>query len=467
LRNEIQGGRGNGITLGSLVIIDANGNPVGRVVGIFPPDLPTGECCAHSFLFPNTMTYNTAGNVGRIVVEGRLTNLHIENNRIRNMGLCGIGPVGFFDIRTQLEVISVNGLFIVQNEITSCPNRAITELTQDQSVFMGYGAISLPDVAGLVVRDNQITNTGETLKDPVCGIFVLHGEQIEISRNQILDLRDLSTADVKSLSGYRAGICIVMVTPPPKTAGLAAYLDSFATYDPRARQTRSAYLDDVPALVVQENIVKVPIGLALAVNGLGAYSIRGNQFATGGTVKNEGTATAASVLIFNFGTPVEMPRPVTKAADLMGLVFAGKAEGLSNNAAFLSTKIDSIVDSVAPGPVLFSQNRISLELAATQAKAYTSVFISTADDLGFHDNQTYLSAPAIKSDNFKNVRITCDVFLIGLTVRATGNRFQEPLRSVKFSNYTFGVFNIATLNIASNKMFAVLPSLLTMGDIIL
>ncbi|HWZ93886.1 MAG TPA: hypothetical protein VNW30_01715, partial [Opitutaceae bacterium] len=460
-------GRGNGITLGGVVIIDAKGNPIGRVVGIFPPDLPTGECCAHSSLFPKYMIYDPAGNRGQIVVEGRLTNLHIENNRIRDMGLCGIGPVGFFDVRNHLEVVTVNGLFIVQNEITACPNRAITELTKDQSAFMGYGAISLPDVAGLVVRDNQIRNTGETLKDPVCGIFVLHGEQVEISRNQILDLRDWTTADVKSFSGYRAGICIAMVTPPAATSDLIYYLENFIKHDPGVRQTRSAYLGDVPALVVQENVVKVPIGLALAVNGLGAYSIQGNQFATGGTVKSEGFALAASVLIFNFGTPVEKPRPVTKAADLIGILLAGKAEGLDFQSMFITSQIDSIVGSVAPGPVLFSQNRCSLDLAANQAKAFTSVFIATADDIGFHDNQTWVRTPAIKSDNYKNIQVLCDVFLIGITVRATCNRFQEPLRSVYFSNLTLGIFNIATLNIASNKMFAVLPSLLTMGDIIL
>ncbi|HZP59835.1 MAG TPA: hypothetical protein VFB27_05880, partial [Opitutaceae bacterium] len=61
----------------------------------------------------------------------------------------------------------------------------------------------------------------------------------------------------------------------------------------------------------------------------------------------------------------------------------------------------------------------------------------------------------------------CDVFLAGLTVRATGNRFQEPRRAVLLSNLTLGLFNIATLNIASNAMYAILPSVLTNGDIII
>ncbi len=466
LRNEIQGGRGNGITLGSLIGIDSKGKPAGGVIGVFPPDQPTGECCQQTLLFPSTYIYNSNGDKARIVVEGRIKNLHIENNRIRDMGLCGIGPVGFFDLGDQQEVVTVDGLFIIENEITACPNRPITALTQKQSVFMGYGAISLPDVAGTVIRDNQITNTGETLKDPVCGIFVLHGEQVEISRNQILDLRDWSTANVQSLSGYRAGICIAMVTPPADTLGFLKYFENISSYNPGVIESRAIYIGDVPALVIQQNVVKVPVGLALAVNGLGAYAIQGNQFATGGTVKNEGIAMAASVLIFNFGTPVEKPRPVTRAADLVGILLAGKTEGLNWETAFADTTINSIVGAVAPGPVLFSQNRCSLELANTQAKAYTSVFIATVDDLGFHDNQCWLKAAQAK-DEFGAQRIMCDVFLAGITVRATGNRFQEPRRAVLLSNLTLGLFNIATLNIASNPMFAILPSVLTNGDIII
>jgi hypothetical protein len=459
LRNEIQGGRGNGITLGSLTIIDPNGDPTGVVVGVFPPNQPTGECCAYSSLFPDTMTYNTAGNVGRIVVEGRLTNLHIENNRIRDMGLCGIGPVGFFDIRTKLEVISVNGLFIVQNEITACPNRAITELTQDQSAFMGYGAISLPDVAGLVVRDNQITNTGETLKDPVCGIFVLHGEQIEISRNQILDLRDWTTADVKSFSGYRAGICIAMVTPPAATSGLVKYLEEFTTYNPGTVELKSAYLEDVPALCVQENVVKVPIGLALSVMGLGAFSIQDNQFATGGAVNKTGLVIAGAVMVLNFGTPVEDPRPVTRAEDLLGVLLAGDTAGISFATAFAAAKTNSIVGSVAPGPVLFSQNRCSLQMNLVKTRVLASVFIATFDDLGFHDNQCWVRSPVGKDEyNYSNIQVVCDVLLVGISCRAIGNRFQERIKSVLMSNLILGLVNIESLNTASNFLFAILPT---------
>jgi hypothetical protein len=451
LRNEIQGGRGNGITLGSLVLIDPKGNIVGGPVGVIPPGQPTGECCLQSLLFPTYMVYDTAGNKGRIVLEGRLTNLHIENNRIRNMGLCGIGPVAFFNLVDNPEVVSATGLFIVENEITSCPNRAITELTPNDSANMGYGAISVGDVAGLVIRDNQITDTGETLKDPVCGIFVLHGEQVEISRNQILDLRHWNTADVTSFSGYRAGICIAMVTPPAATSGLTYYLENFTTYNPGVWQARSIYLGDVPALCVQENVVKVPVGLALSVTGLGAFSIQANQFATSGAVKKEGTVIASTVMVLNFGTPVEFPKPVTKAAEIVDLLLAGNAQGISFATALAASKTNSIVGAIAPGPVLFSQNRCSLQLERSQSKILTSVFIATGDDIGFHDNQCWLKSQVEE-------RVICDVMLVGITVRSIGNRFQERLRSVILSNLILGLINIESLNTASNPLWAILPT---------
>ena len=459
LRNEIQGGRGNGVTLGSFIGIDSNGNAAGGVIGVFPPGQPSGECCAQTQLFPSTYIYDNTGDEARIVVEGRITNLHIENNRIREMGLCGIGPVGFLDIRTQQEVISVDGLFIVENEITACPNRAITDLTQAQTVFMGYGAISLPDVAGTVIRDNQITNTGETLKDPVCGIFVLHGEQIEISRNQILDLRDWSTADVKSFSGYRAGIYLAMVTPPAATSGLVDYLEKFTTYDPVTVEARSVYIGDVPALVIQENVVKVPFGLALSVMGLGAFSIQANQFATGGALNDKGLVIAASVVVTNFGTPVEDPRPVTRADDIIGVLLAENTGGISFATALQAAVINSIVGSIAPGPVLFSQNRCSLTMDTLKTRALSSVFITTFDDLGFHDNQCWVKSEVAKDKyNYGNIQVVCDVLLIGISVRAIGNRFQERVKSVLLSNLILGLVNIESLNTASNFLFAILPT---------
>jgi hypothetical protein len=47
-----------------------------------------------------------------------LLDVLIDHNRILGMGLCGIGPVGLFNLRTIFEIISIENLTITSNTIT-------------------------------------------------------------------------------------------------------------------------------------------------------------------------------------------------------------------------------------------------------------------------------------------------------------------------------------------------------------
>jgi hypothetical protein len=151
-------------------------------------------------------------------------------------------------------------------------------------VFIGdYAAIVLPDVSELVIRDNRILNAGQALADPVCGIFLFHGENVEISRNQILDLRNWVVTPYRTVTAARVGISILMVTSPTRTGS--------TSYDAESEKSNDASnlvggvspcLSGVPALYLFDNVVKIPFGVILSVGGLGAFSIRGNYFSTGG-----------------------------------------------------------------------------------------------------------------------------------------------------------------------------------------
>jgi hypothetical protein len=363
------------------------------------------------------------------------------------------------------EVVSVSELFIVGNEISQCPNQMIESLEERNSSAIGYGAICLPDVSGLVIRDNQILNTGASLSDPVCGIFLLHGEQVEISRNQILDERVATVDTTKSISGLRAGISIVMVTPPASLQAVASSLapakDSLNSFASNLN-AQSAYQANVPALCIHDNVVNVPVGLALSVAGLGAFSIKGNHFATGDSARSGTAVVAAGVMVLNFGTPLESASRVTTAAEFL-LALESLSEGANAFAAAqIGTAASSLVGTLGPGPVLFSDNRCSIQLLQgddRSLQAITSVWISTFDDLGFHDNQCFLQSSARQ--------VACDVFLLGLTLRAMGNRFQEKREFVSFSNLAYGVLNISSLNIATNPMWAIGPTLMNTGNLIL
>ncbi len=210
LENEIEGGSRNGITLGSYTILDANGGDTGIWTGVI---IIIDGCCTGTLQPPDNPTQPPGG---KIVAGGILVNIQIHRNRIRNMGLCGIGPVGFFDLTTTLEIITIVGLKITSNGISRTLLRDLAPLTDRTKNFVGYGAICVPDVQGLTIYDNTITDFGAQPGVGVCGIFVLHGEMIDISRNQILETRDWNSSipEATASIGARGGIVIILGTPP-------------------------------------------------------------------------------------------------------------------------------------------------------------------------------------------------------------------------------------------------------------
>ena len=193
------------------------------------------------------------------------------------MGLCGIGPVGFFDLEQTLEVISIENLAITGNEISST---LLSPVTPPDNTTFGYGAICVPDVDNLVVRDNTITDFGATLSAEVSGIFVLHAEMAEISRNQVLQTGAwTSGTETQAAAGLRAGIMLLAVTPPALSgAGSGASAFIAPLYQP-----------GVPAVRVEHNVVQVAVGEALEIVGLGPFSVVNNSLSSGGTVLLAGT----------------------------------------------------------------------------------------------------------------------------------------------------------------------------------
>jgi hypothetical protein len=74
-------------------------------------------------------------------------------------------------------------------------------------------------VQNLIVRDNIITDFGNVAGVQVCGIYVLTGELVEISSNQIRETRDwlkVPSQRTQAFVAVQAGIFVMMVTPPLK-----------------------------------------------------------------------------------------------------------------------------------------------------------------------------------------------------------------------------------------------------------
>jgi hypothetical protein len=81
----------------------------------------------------------------------------------------------------------VLGATITANTISSCLLNPFDDDLRNLTQIRGLGGISLGLASGLVITENIIEANGRNQLDPVCGIFIGIGDQLEIHRNQIAD----------------------------------------------------------------------------------------------------------------------------------------------------------------------------------------------------------------------------------------------------------------------------------------
>ena len=432
IENEVEGGRRNGITLGSLVVLDAKGTVTGALVGVLPVE--EDPCSTTGTLQPPS----TGPGGGTFAAGGLLVNIQIERNRIRDMGLCGIGPVGFFDLAQTLEVISIENLTITGNEISDTLLSAVAAAERTGSLF-GYGAICVPDVANLVVRDNTVTNFGQTPAAAVCGIFVLHAEMAEISRNSVRQASGTWTPGraVAPPSGVRAGVLLLAVTPPNlAVAGSDAIWGTLAT----ARSSVLAapvYQPGLPAVRVEHNTVQVAVGEALEIIGLGPFSVVNNSLSSGGTISMRAPAPALTVLILDL-------------AQALGSKEFTLFSGLRDSST-LNQKVSGRGSSApSSGAVIFTNNICQLETRAGYQRGFASVLVGSLDHVLFGDNVRWVDGQETCAD--------VDALVPARTVQVTSNRFQESGTSVLASCLSLGTANITSQNISDNSIVALGPS---------
>jgi hypothetical protein len=439
INNLINGGIGDGITLGS---VDEETED-GRVIVIHIPWWPggrhdNGDCNPNPGFIDVTIVI--PGRT-RMIAGAPLNDIWIERNRIYNMGRNGIGVDAFFDLRGIDEFISVENLTIRGNRIRRCLNRPIPDIPTNMVFSMGYGGIALADVENLVVQDNFITDNGPNHLEPVCGIFVLHGEGVDISRNRILNNGARTRADVEGAErGRRGGIVI--------NFGVAPQVETFSQRDNDNQGFSIPLSNGVPAIKIHENIVSVPLGQALSLIALGPVSVVGNQFTSLGISQQFSSLSliAGAVLIFNLGLSNELW--------LQALSFRSVKQGTINPSGNLSSSYLSNSNAaearaglddfrlgryLANGNVLFSNNQCQLNLLERGTSfALTSILIFSLDDIGFHCNQCDCDL----FDDFVFVH----AFLFGISLRASDNRFKEGLLNALLSAMTFGWLNATTDN---------------------
>lgn len=455
VENQITGGSRNGITLGNLIALDSSGNDTREWFGLL---LNKEEACSQG----GTGSVPRMGGSGNkpIAAGGVIHNLHILRNRIASTGMCGIGPIGFFNLEVVREVISLENVLIAENLVLNTLGRKVLSQIESFSPY-GYGAICLPDVINLIVRDNIVNNYGAQPGAEVCGIYVYHGQVVDISRNQIREERDLNKSGAVEWTNYggrRAGIYIEHVTPPTlDTSSGSVWRRAFEVTHEQSGDTTSRevplYASGIPALRIVDNRVRTAFGLALYVSGAGPFSILGNHFATGGAIAysrkleasaydtntefNESlTFTPLTVMIFNQGWSIEL-------ADMLGALLQKNLGALTESLPD-SAPLQSLIGEVltnSNGTVLFSNNICQLTADLNRVRGAMSVAIITLDHLNFTGNELWI--------NGGRRTALMDALLGGITLQTTGSRFQEALGSVKYSGFSLGMANNTANNIAT------------------
>lgn len=434
--NEIIGGWGNGITLGHLPegIIDEDRPPVERIL---IADLASDR-------------------LERLQKEfvSSLYAISIENNIIMRMGLSGISIVSFLKLETIQLMVQVNDLTIYRNQITDCAQQLPTPIPNTMFNQVGFGGIALTGCESATIRENRIENNGISYREPICGVFILFGDRIEIGHNYILNNGKLvKKADKEPPQrGLRGGIFISL--------SWASRIGELMGDIADVVKTGLPFDDGVPAVKVHSNVVTQPLGQALFIIAIGPVSVTDNQFTSQDIDAQADAFTyiAGAVFILNLGYTIQ---------EILGLGFfrATQFGKVTYNTHLAAATTDNgfrlnpdafqsafFYGTFWPsGKVLFNDNQTTLDLRAIEPDLlYSSQFIFTLDDIGFSSNQS-------DCNTLIDVLIT-NTWLMGFSIRTNDNRFREGLIFTLLSLFSFGILNTNTDNQGSHCFLALASS---------
>jgi len=417
--NRILGGSWNGITLGD-----------------FPEDL-----LARYQDYRNSVVFNRLDPPAKEILAGQfksfLYDISIQDNHIQGMGLNGIGVLGFFSQKNIGEIVCVEGLAITNNLIKDCLRQLPDYLKQlpsgdkaDLLPEMGFGGIALADCEKVVIRENTIQDNGESHLVPVCGIFMLHGEKVDISDNRILNNGRRDTTTTGGIQpGWRGGIVIAL-----------SFREMIREY---IQEKELFYHDGIPAVKIHHNIVTQPVGRTISLIAFGPVSIVGNQLTSLG-VDNSSLAAllAGCVFIQNLGVSKDLLaamllpsyRAMARTAPMTTHVSVQAQAGIGAAAALLY---------LPSGRILFDNNQVTLDMLTPGTQgAISSQLLISFDDVSYSGNQAECAS-------FFDV-LFFDVGLVGATVRSCNNRFQEGFTLTPCSLFSLGFMNTVVGNQATH-----------------
>jgi hypothetical protein len=296
-----------------------------------------------------------------------------------------------------------------------------------EAAVRGLGGISLGFVDDVLIEGNRIEKNGAGALDPLCGIFIQTGEDVDIHHNQVLDQGSLPSGDNNTLgAGRRGGIVLGLVT----SFGMMAAL-----------RGQSASTGSRPAARVFDNTVTQPVGWALNITAVGPLMVNDNALASEFAGPTDFEKLAGTVFIFNLGgvqntgAGVDIRRPGSVAAgDSDNVPSSGNATtnanttvntaatnnnlGMNQRARMQPSRV-AVQRSAAAALLMPAGNTLFNDNQARTGPAHRAagcLLLNTADDLSFQDNQSYSA---------QDSTVLANTMLFGSTLRAVGNRLSE------------------------------------------
>jgi hypothetical protein len=437
--NAIRGGVGNGITLGSLLIFSEDGGEQEQ------PDQPgAGDPCDPCR--PLDSSSDDEDDEGRVRVRsaGDLYDIEIRGNRIEDMGANGISVVRFFALRQRPILITVHGLHILHNRIERCLRRPITSPSQAMQGLIGYGGIALAVARDLRVLGNDILRNGSSHLDPVCGIFAVAVQGLQICDNRILDngprLND--ELDDAASAGNRGGIWIWLALPVRRK-------------NIKRREARA--FAGLASVTLNDNSVVVPLGRCVTLFALGPVTVGQNRLLSQSTTGRGLDLIATNTLIANFGISNEWTLGLLW---VLVLTLLGKPPQLNDQftpcevarwLGLLQSESElqpSLSTRWATGKTLLSGNQISTQCLQERELGFaaSSVLVASLDDVGFTNNQVEIEST--------NRFFLTDLAAIGGSVRVADNRLSETWMRAFFSGLSAGLMNTTTDNQTTHCLIA-------------
>jgi Family of unknown function (DUF6519) len=487
-RNQIAGGVGHGITIGSVLwrprsspLRSPTGSPfinaarregAGRAqLGVQGGNLVIAADIGDGFFD------DTSDDDFLPLSEGPIVDLIIEGNRIEQMfsnGISVLTVLGFRNLGGDLiEVVQgrIEGNTVTGNlQFPGEGLPVVTDLfpfpaaTEGNSVVLQtlpFGAIVLAAASGGIdIRNNRLVDNGSSTVVPTNGVFILIGDGISIAGNRITNNGGFADPTVPLDAGIRAGIGVMLAgTGGAGTlAALSPVLQDQIGSDPEGS-----------ALRVVDNVVIQPEGRALHAVATGPIAVEGNYLCSLGFhgAENQIDRFAIGDVVYlqdlggpweRFGVAALSPGDATAGdPDLEFLNFdvPGRTRAFLTNSAPASPRLFA----GEGGAILFANNQVTYDFTvrrlpppdSTAPLSFFPVALLGLDHVGVTSNQFGMRLQfAVTSPPLppgQTARILGQVLAIGATVNASRNRCASGVGAVVLSLITFGeIMSILAVN---------------------